>query len=459
MISHSSISVIKMVENQENEIISECERSDWREGESPLAFAATHVHALIEKRGYYRDSNVKDEPFTLFGMKNLSPLHVSISITDIVNLDPVQESFTIKYRLFMFWELSLESENMEDFGKKALECGHYYPLKRHEVDLFLEKIPLPKLILFNNMEIGETDVLDIRIYGGEPGKKTGVLVNQSFLAVVRERFVLNDFPFDIQHLTLDFRLHDAVSWNKYQLIVDMVQFHKDCLQQLEWQVCVPYVKKGFMKTFNSYVTIPVIRKSNYFISNIVVINFILMLLGLSTFSFESKDLAGRTFITITLILTCIAFKFTALTGSIPKVSYSTILDRYINCSLWCLALMTVFTVIPAFYVKEEEDHHHEPLDETVNMALAMVSIGISVLGYVMISALAWSTRNNENKIYKEIPYSENLERPWYSFRFTNSKHLLEIDQRVSFEDSLYSLPRDSISTKSNLNISTKMKFQ
>jgi hypothetical protein len=405
--------------------IQDSQREDWVESEFPLTVTGMHILAQIDDKGLFKNANQSETFFSLFSDKKLVPFHVSISVSDILNIDPVNESFSVKYRLFMMWREDLHEVGLSSLSGKATECGHYYPLKRNEVENFLEHIHVPKLALFNNMSITETDAMDVRIYGGEKGK-TAILVNQGFNAVIRERFILNNFPFDLQILQFDFRLHDARSWNRFQLIIDNVQFHRDCLEQMEWRISTPFVKKGYMKTFNSVVSIPVIRKSKYFVQNIFLIIIVLTLLGLCTFSFESRDLAGRTFVNLTLILTMIAFKFTALSGSIPKVPYSTIMDFFINCALWNLTVMTAFTIIPNFYINEETHY-----DETLNKALAIISIGLIVIGFGTISLVAYQIRASHLTKYALIPIEKSYDRPWYSFRFTNSRHLVDLTDELS----------------------------
>ncbi len=404
------------------------EEDDFYESETPIAFLNMHLFEQIDAKGRFRTKNENKMDLQL-DPKTLKDLSLTITITDILNIDPVTETFTVKYRYFALWEEDLHSIGLEEYANKAKEIGHYYPLSRIEVDHFIEKIHLPKIILFNQASITETDVLDIRIYGGERGR-TAVMINQSFIAVCRERFVLHTFPFDLQYLHLEYRLNDAISWNSYNLTINLVQMHQECLHQLEWTLLVPIVKRGFPRTAHSTIHLPVQRKSQYYVTNIIFIIFILTALGLSAFACESDDLVARTFCVLTMILTGVAFKFTSQ-EELPKVPYITILDHFMGSSLWILSLMTVFCIIPNFYVDEDE---HEHLDHKINTALAFTSIGLIIITFGYFGFISYRTVQEHAQKHCVIPLEKD--RPWYSFRFSNPKHLVDVNPDVPFHESL-----------------------
>lgn len=398
------------------------------ESETPVAFLNMHLFEQIDAKGQFRSKEMTQMDSRIDASK-LKDLFVTITLTDILNVDPVSESFSIKYRSFLFWEQDLHEIGLAEIAEKAQSCGHYYPLSRVEVDQFAETVHLPKLMIFNQASVTETDVLDIRIYGGERGK-TAVMTNQSFIAVCRGRFALQQFPFDLQTLVFDFRLNDARSWNTYYLTIAVVQLHKDCLEQLEWQVLVPCVKRGYPKSASSIVTIPVQRKSQYYLQNILLIVLILTSLGLSTFAFPSDDLTGRTFCVFTLILTCIAFKFTAIAESLPKVPYATVLDHFMSSSIWILAFMTIFCLLPNFYIDEAHT------DETLNLAFTLISIGMIVLAFGGLALKSYWIWRSHFQSHDTIP--TDLDRPWYSFRYSNPRFLVDVDVTIPFSDSMKS---------------------
>jgi hypothetical protein len=408
------------------------EKEDILESETPLAFFNMHLFEQIDKKGSFKthEGSAKVDNLEVEN-RHLLDLFSVVTVTDILNVDPVNETFSLKYRTFNLWHCDLQDyPELSDLVEKAQKSGHYYPLSRSEVDHFAKFYHIPKINLFNQVSTAETDVLDIRIYGGERGK-TAIMFNQSFLSVVRERFILHHFPFDLQRLVLDFRLNDARSWNTYNLQICMIQFHRDCLHQLEWSICIPTVQRGVPKSSNSKVIIPIQRKIGYYVQNVILIVLVLSALGLSTFAFKSEDLVGRTFVVLTLILTCVAFKFTTLAESLPKVPYSTLMDHFMACGIWSLAIMTVFTIIPSFYVDEADA---DGVDNTINLALSMASIGMLVIGFGALLVISYVTVRAHLRDHVIIPV--NRDRPWYAFRYSNPKFLQQIDLTKSFHESM-----------------------
>eukprot|EP01040_Poterioochromonas_malhamensis_P001529 gene1529-1619_t len=416
--------------------VPQSQTKEWVESENPLVFLNLHYLEQVEQKGYYKStpSEAVASATPNSSLKQLAlrsadgkrkVLHLTVSIVDILNIDPTNECFTIKYRTYMLWEVDLHELGLPQYAEKAIELGHYYPLNRTEVQHFTETCHLPNVALFNRVDIKETDLLDIRIYGGEHGR-TAVLANQSFTAIVRARFVLHHFPFDLQNLTLDFKLHDARTWNMFTLSINSLQFYKDTFKQQEWNMFIPKVKKGAKDTNSMYIIIPVQRKSLFYVQNVFFILIVLSLLGLSTFAFPAHEIAGRAFINLTLILTLVAFKFSTIAGALPKVSYSTLMDHYMSTSICLQAVMTAFTIVPRFF--EGEEHN----DYTINLVLAMVSIAMIVIIYGTLGIISWVTLRAHYQHNALIPLEKD--RPWYSFRFANPKHLVDLNPKLSFSE-------------------------
>ena len=72
-------------------------------------------------------------------------------------------------------------------------------------------------------------------------------------------------------------------------------------------------------------------------------------LGLTVFGIGTNDLGARSQVSLTLLLTAVAYKF-VIQETLPKVSYATMLDLYINfcfAFLFCINLANgIVSIIP-----------------------------------------------------------------------------------------------------------------
>lgn len=150
------------------------------ESEVPILINNKHYLDQISDFGYYKTIPLTDDTTKVNTVTNdiiKTPLNCTVSVMDISNIDAIAESFGLKYRLYMMWEVNIESfPFLKEYAQKARINGHFYSLNRHEYDDFVEKYMIPNVSLFNALEIEELEPPDIRVYGGEVGK-TAIMWN------------------------------------------------------------------------------------------------------------------------------------------------------------------------------------------------------------------------------------------------------------------------------------------
>ena len=115
-------------------------------------------------------------------------LHAFVSIMDVMNIDSIGEKFDVKFRLYLLWKL--ESEQLQTLGlteiaDKALNSGNFYSLSRAEYDFVETKMSIPVPMVFNKIHEEETDLADIRCYGGS-ANATAFMWNKLFSMTCRE---------------------------------------------------------------------------------------------------------------------------------------------------------------------------------------------------------------------------------------------------------------------------------
>lgn len=162
-------------------------------------------------------------------------LHVTVSIMDIKDINATAGTFEIKCRIYAFFEVpSLESLDLGHIAQKIVG-KEYYSLDSDEIGEVESKwgAKLQDLLMVLNAIETEKDDFALRVYGGKPAY-TGILWNQGWRIVCREKYHLQQFPFDMQKLNMELRMNDPKTWDRFDMLVTGIQFHKSAIEQLEW---------------------------------------------------------------------------------------------------------------------------------------------------------------------------------------------------------------------------------
>ena len=378
---------------------------DLMESEMPILINNKHYLDQISDFGYFKTTPLVDNSLTKDQTKKIT-LNCTVSIMDLSNIDAMAESFCVKLRLYMMWEINIaDYPFINEYARRARVNGHYYSLSRNEFDNFAENYIIPKVSLFNSLEIEELDPPDIRVYGGELGK-TSVMWNCGYKGTCKELFELHNFPYDVQDLTLEFRLNCPKTWDLFDLTINSVQFKKSALQLTEWRSFAPMLKRENPKHKVSKIFLQVQRLAGFYIQNVACMMFVLSLLSLSSFFVDITDNGSRISINVTLILTAVAFKF-ILAGTLPKVPYNTLIDYYILFCSAFLAAMNFLIILPSLV--------NSDVAVKVNSFLAWSCLSVMVMAFVcwiLYAELLARTKINS----KEIELGKSN---WYSFRFSN----------------------------------------
>ncbi len=89
--------------------------------------------------------------------------------------------------------------------------------------------------------------------------------------VCRQRFKLESFPFDTQDLSLEIRLNNPRSWDRFDMLVSNVQLHREAMILTEWTMLCPKVQRDKPLGKVSKVMLRVQRRSRFYVVNVVSI--------------------------------------------------------------------------------------------------------------------------------------------------------------------------------------------
>lgn len=381
----------------------------------PKTFLNTNFMDQFNKKGFYRTVHPdvqRVQEAVRHSMKLLKKkltLEVALSILDLLKIDPIEGSFKIKFVQYVVFELDMHELGFSEIADAAQEHGYYHTLTPEEVSALQEKFTLPNIIVFNMLAIADEE-LEVRCYGGKQGF-TAIMLIKTAVVACHQGFVLHHFPFDLQSLAVELRVDDPRGADKYIIEVNTVQFHKQTLAQVEWDVMAPLIKPDHTNETSAIVVLlPVQRVAAFYIQNIISVMAVLPVLAFVAFLMEYNNLGDRSNTVLTLILTAVTFKFTAVEGSLPKVPYNTLIDYFMIYSLSSLTSSALTTVIPNFFQDPKWRYYS-------NMACAGLSI---LLLIVMFTVWTYQARGILRKhLRTSVPVPSIRGQNWYCFRFTN----------------------------------------
>ena len=387
----------------------------YQEWETPCGPPGDHFLNEISNKGAFRANASKDIGDDLVNRNpnldnpELTEVYAAVNIYDIRSINSQEEAFTCRLRLYLLLEMDCyvsEKEYLNVFRERALELGHYYTLKDAESTQLMDRITIPTVTFFNATEIQELDdAPSIRVYGGRNG---AILWNCGFLITFKEYFPLQNFPFDRQNLQIDIRQDDSRSWDRFKLTVCCVQFHAKALQIPEWKMYEPSIKRGQISHKSTTISIHVERLSRYYLMNIIVVMLMLSTLSFVVFALPSTGLNDRISVHLTLLLTAVAFKL-VIADLIPKVGYSTLLDKFVLGNMGFLFISTILCTIPAL------------LGEEYDFSIFCISIVLFFL--INLSWFVSVVYSKQNMKHRPLDLEEG--RNWYSSFFANPFFLPE----------------------------------
>ena len=145
---------------------------------------------------------------------------------------------------------------------------------------------------------------------------------------------------------------------------------------------------------------------------------LLSLLSLIVFAFEHSDFSDRIQITLTLMLTAVAFKF-AVVESIPRVPYHTFLDKFVLMVMVEFSVTTIVCTLP--YLAESRGWLGAAAAKCLDWTLFLFSVALALL-----PKISWSMQALNMLRCGESIVAAKEGSTFYLYRFTNVYFLPEI---------------------------------
>jgi len=263
------------------------------------------------------------------GHRPATTVEISFKIIYISGVDSVSQSFLCDFIIMSSWidKRTIGKENEElDWSK-----------------LFNPKISIQNALELNSVYNNK------RLLDSETGS---IQETARYQGTLYQHLDLNRFPFDFQDLKIAVRSGQPVTNMRLEdhstrtntmdnfLIPDWTVHHfSSVLEDTDVST------SGSAKSYSMMnISVRIQRKFGYYIWNIALVNFLIVTSSWVSFAMEEADLGDKMQVNITLLLTAVALKF-VVASSLPKVSYLTVLDKYIVVSFLYLALVILQNTI------------------------------------------------------------------------------------------------------------------
>ncbi len=274
-------------------------------------------------------------------------IRITLNINKIFNVQPINESYEVDAYLALEWNDPRAAAIIPTDAKNlVLEDGH--------VDAERAETWLPTLEIIN--VIGTRQIANKRLIISENGK---IVYNERFTATLTSPMNFRKYPFDSQTFQV---VIEPFSYATSKLIFSRQSkvFPSDnaAWPMLEWKVTgrkcqvseQPYeylVGSTAERRFANFAfSIDVDRIPDYFVLQIFMPLAIIMLCVWSIWFVRESGL--QLSLIFTLMLTVYAFNF-FVTGSLPKLPYSTFLGKMISISFIAIFIQMITHLVLHYY--------------------------------------------------------------------------------------------------------------
>ncbi|XP_025092548.1 uncharacterized protein LOC112562932 isoform X2 [Pomacea canaliculata] len=207
-----------------------------------------------------------------------------------------------------------------------------------------------------------------------------------------ENLELDDFPFDVQDLTVtvasEFPSTEVEliedSDNRHmvnkQSFVDEQEWYLYCHTQCtKWELKIDPVDDAAKRSAIS-VKCRAARRPGYFVWNIFIVTFLICSLSFATFSVDKSLPQNRLQLAFTLMLTSVAFK-SVVNQSLPRISYLTYMDKYLLASMIMMSGVCAWHAVVITILNDRGFADH--VESIVLIVLGIVYVLFNV-GFIII---------------------------------------------------------------------------
>lgn len=294
--------------------------------------------------------------------KQLSPIGVSFKLERLFNINISGLSCYIQGLLLItFPAKKSDYNNINPTNKEKFE-SIFNPL----LHVKLINGNIDNVLKFRKFEIVESDELyennRIGTFRFKKTKDLNVIIAVSYnvFGEFQQNYDLSSYPFDSQYINIRFKPKELnryiitpILWNKSLKEGDYNENHEYSGMELNDNILSDYklldnelnCYKAFYGNDEVVFSVSILRQSMHIFIRYILITALTALCSLCTYTLpHDQDTADKYSITITLILTIVAFNF-VISEQFPKMSYMTFLDQYFLFSFLFVGLNLICNAV------------------------------------------------------------------------------------------------------------------
>jgi hypothetical protein len=303
-------------------------------------------------------------------------VRVGLFLTNLIDVDEVKEMYHISGYLFMSWKdprLSFAPDGTDE--------------RTYEQD----KIWVPHVHMINSTELHQSVSVNIR------GDADGTIrYLELFQAELTTSFYLEPFPFDTQSLELflepflDERDSIALEYDSKVAGVGTEPF----VELAQWRILGlrgtqhhPFIGATRDRISELEIDVQVQRRSRYYVWKVFLPLFVMVGIAYSAFWIKISDYDTQITVTLTAILTEIAFLF-AISTSLPKVPYLTFMDAFFLLSFAFSCACIIELVMVHQSLERNRNSYADRLRKISRVLYPIVYLGIILLAAMVFLGAA-----------------------------------------------------------------------
>lgn len=338
--------------------------------------------------------------------QNPTPVWIGLDDLRVFSIEEQDEVYQLGGRLLMRWVDPRQAFDPESVGNFRLELQG-----EAATDMLDEAVWWPEIEFVD--AVGSRDRMAVNLTLDADGE---VWYRERFLVDVKQDFYLGDFPFD-QHV-ISFTLEPfTYGSSAVRFVGDESSIGTSTWEPTEWVVGEPVLElsdgvshvcrapdgaeegpfdggcdgasqcQGGTVCEERYgftamtVSMDVARVSSHYIGNIILPLVLIVLITTAVFWMDpgQTHLGDRLMLAFTSLLTVVAFDLVT-SGSLPKLWYSTVLDRIVTASYVFVAVTIAFAVV----IDQLDRGRHAGRGQTLNKILRWVFPAAYVVGVAIL---------------------------------------------------------------------------
>lgn len=295
----------------------------------------------------------------------------------VLRIDELSNSATFDCALFFIWNTTTPIKS---------ECeGHFESV---------ESLPWHPGISFYSV----TDKIEMEcaLFKNNTTGNHGAFLN--WILVSFQPFNFSRFPFDTQVLKLKFEvdapkvrpffsgLHVPTAFN-YSTHSTLFYCEVGNWSMENVYQVVQFIEgaKGESPTCGIVLKVVLRRNPGYYLTNVVLLCYILVQGAFTTVAVpnDREHVSDRMSITLTILLTIVAFKFVVL-SIVPPSSYSTLLDKYLICGVIVIGLIIIENVTACYLDPTDATNLDYAVCMTVGIIWTLLNAAIVLGGQTSI---------------------------------------------------------------------------